>query len=371
MKILKTLLLIVAIVTLISLFGCVKAGAREDILNKSSASETTTAAAQKESWQAPSGGQTLIAEMAQPDKNSGPYVIAHALNDTSSTWGADVWKGFENAAKAYPKLTLKQFDCKNNPDDSLKAVLNIQTLNPDMVIFFNWVGAGQEMAKWSTENKKPEMEIDVPYGENAWFYGVNNPMVGQLAGQKMGEWVKANWAGKDVTIVQNTEYESGEDVYLRNSEFLKVFQDTVGDAVKIVNINSEGKVDELNGDTSPEKGLELMSAWLTAHPDAKNIVVFSMTDEAGSGMYAAVKNANRLDQCVFGSINGTPNAFNIMVEDKQYLGTVAIFPELYGEGALKAAITILNKVEVPKKIIIKYDWVTMENIGNYYPQYVK
>jgi len=369
MKILKTLLLIIAIAALISMIGCVQAGAREDALDKSS--ETTAAAAESEWWQAPATGQVMITEMAAPDANSGPFVVAHALNDTESAWGTDVWEGFEKAAQAYPKLTLKQFDCKNNPDDSLKAVLDIQTLNPDLVIFFNWVGAGQEMAKWCTENKKPEMEIDVPYGENAWFYGVNNPMVGQLAGQKMGEWVKANWAGKEVTIVQNTEYESGEDVYLRNSEFLRVFMETVGDSVTIANLNDEGKVDELNGDTSPEKGLELMSAWLTAHPDAKNIVVFSMTDEACSGMYAAVKNANRLDQCVFGSINGTPNAFNIMVEDERYLGAVAIFPELYGEGALKAAMNILNKAEVPKKIIIKYDWVTMDNIGDYYPEYVK
>jgi ribose transport system substrate-binding protein len=369
-KILKTILLLLAIITLVSLFGCVQAGAREDALDKSSAAQTT-AASQAEAWKAPSGGQTLITEMAQPDKNSGPFVIAHALNDTSSAWGADVWKGFENAAKAYPKLTLKQFDCKNNPDDSLKAVLDIQTLNPDLVIFFNWVGAGQEMAKWCTANKKPEIEIDVPYGENAWFYGVNNPMTGQMGGQKMGEWVKANWAGKDVTIVQNTEYESGEDVYLRNSEFLRVFKETVGDSVKIVNINGEGKVDELNGDTSPEKGLQLMSAWLTANPDAKNIVVWSMTDEACSGMYAAAKNANRLDQCVFGSINGTPNAFNIIAEDERYLGSIAIFPELYGEGALKMAVSVLNKVEVPKKVIVKYDWVTKENLGTYYPQYAK
>lgn len=40
------------------------------------------------------------------------------------------------------------------------------------------------MARWCEENKVPEIEIDVPYGEKAWFYGVNNPMTGILGGEK-------------------------------------------------------------------------------------------------------------------------------------------------------------------------------------------
>lgn len=369
-KIVKITISVIAIAAMIMLFGCTTVKAREDTLKKTGES-TTQATTEADWWKAPSDGQAKVDELPEADKNSGPFVIAHALNDTESAWGTDIWQGFEKAAKEYPKITLKQFDCKNNPDDSLKAVLDIQTLNPDLVIFFNWVGAGQEMAKWASENKKPEIEIDVPYGENAWFYGVNNPMVGQLVGQKMGEWVKTNWAGKDIHIVQNTEYESGEDVYLRNSEFLRVFMETVGDSVKIVNLKSDGKVDELNGDTKPELGLKLMSEWLTANPDADHVVVFSLCDEAAGGMYAAVKNADRLDQFVFGSINGTPNAFNIITTDDRYLGTTAIFPELYGFGALQMAVDILNKVPVPKKVVIKYEWITKDNIADFYPSYAK
>ena len=368
MKIVKLVISVIVVVLFISVFGCgAPVGPREDEITEAKAEEVAEVAGV--SWKAPSGGEILIDDMAAAPKDAGPFVIAHAINDTEGAWGTDVWDGFEEAAKEYSKLELHQFDCKNNPDDSLKAVLDIQTLNPDLVIYFNWVGAGQEMAKWCEENEKPEIEIDVPYGDNAWFYGVNNPMTGILGGEKMGEWVKENWAGEEVTIVQNTEYESGEDVYLRNSEFLRVFIETVGDSVTITNLNDEGKVDELNGDTSPELGLELMSSWLTANPDADHIVIWSMTDEACAGMYAAVKNANRLDQCVFGSINGTPNAFNIIAEDERYLGSIAIFPELYGQGVLKMAMNILTGMDVPKKVVTKYDWITLDNLGDYYPEY--
>jgi ribose transport system substrate-binding protein len=326
---------------------------------------------EREWWMAPEGGKTLVDDLPNPEKSDEPYVFAVAVNDTEISFEIDVWNGFKKAAEKYPNIDLHLFDCKNNPDDSLKAVLDIQTLDPDFVVYFNWVGAGQEMARWCEENEVPEIEIDVPYGQHAWFYGVNNPMTGILGGQKMGAWVKKNWAGKDVWVVQNTEYESGEDVYLRNSEFLRVFLETAGDAVKVMNLHKDGKVDELNGDTSPELGLQLFGDWLTAHPEAKNIAVWSMTDEACSGMYAAAKNQNRLGNCVFGSINGTPNAFNIMVEDKRYLGSIAIFPERYGEGVLKTAMLILQQKPVPKQVVTEYEWVTIENLGMYYPQYFK
>jgi ABC-type sugar transport system substrate-binding protein len=369
MKIFKTILLLMIIITLVSLFGCIQAGSRADSLDKSSTTESAGTDTQRESWKAPSGGEMLMTEMPQPDKNSGPYSIAAAINDTVYAYDISVYKGFEKYAKEYPNLKFNLFDCKNNPDDALKAVLDIQNINPDLVVFYSWVGGGQEMAKWCNENKKPQIELEVPYNENAWFYGINNPMVGVLAGQKMGEWVKANWAGKDVTVIQNTEYESGDNVYLRNSEFLKAFLEKVGDSANIVNLK-DGKVDEINGDTSPELGLKLMSEWLTAHPDSKNIVAYSMTDEAGTGMYAAAKNASRLDDVIFGSIGGT-DALHIIVDDTRYIGAVAVFPELYGEGALKTAINILNGEEVPKKIVGKLEWVTKDNIGDFYPEYLK
>jgi ribose transport system substrate-binding protein len=334
---------------------------------------TAGANVQADWWTAPTSGKALADELPKPDKNAGPFTVAVAVNDTQISFEVDVWNGFKKAAAEYPKLKVQLFDCKNNPDDSLKAVLDIQSLHPDLVVYFNWVGAGQEMARWCEQNKVPEIEIDVPYGQQAWFYGVNNPMTGQLGGQKLGEWVKKNWSGKEVWVVQNTEYESGEDVYLRNSEFLRVFQETAGGAIKIQNLKSNGKVDELNGDTNPELGLKLFSEWLTAHPQASNVVVWSMTDEAASGMYAAAKNANRLGNVVFGSINGTPNAFNIIVADPRYLGSIAIFPEKYGEGALKAAMLILTRrgSEVPKQVVTKYEWVTKDNLKQYYPQYLK
>ena len=64
-------------------------------------------------------------------------------------------------------------------------MLEIQALKPNLVIFFNWIGAGDEMSRWCEENKIPEIEIDIAYGKNAWFYGVNAPKVGQLGGKKM------------------------------------------------------------------------------------------------------------------------------------------------------------------------------------------
>jgi ribose transport system substrate-binding protein len=373
MKKVKLLLILFVIFTFLFLAVEVfakgeKVAPREDTVTETSEGEAVERMSE-DWWMAPSGGRMLADDLPAVDKNAGPFVIAFANNDNETGFTIDVWNSFKRAVKEYPKVDLHMYDCKNNPDDSLKAVLDIQALDPDLVIYFNWVGAGQEMARWCEENKVPEIEVDVPYGDKAWFYGVNNPMTGILGGEELGEWVKNNWAGEDIWIVQNTEYESGEDVYLRNSEFLRVFQETTGNSVNIMNLGKDGKVDELNGDTNPELGLQLFSEWLTAHPDADHVVVWSMTDEACSGMYAAAKNQNRLGDCIFGSINGTSHAFNIMVEDKRYLGSIAIFPEYYGDELLQMAMAILTEKDVPKSVVTKYEWLTLDNLKTYYPQY--
>ena len=369
MKILKLFLVLVVVLTFIVMFGCQGLGS---VPRKEEVEEVEEVEEKKaEDWWEPKEGTILENDLPEPDKNAGPFTVAHALNDTELSFCVDVWDGFEETAKEYPNMELHQFSCRGNPDDSLKAVLDIQTLNPDLVIYFNWTGAGWEMARWCEENQVPEIEIDVPYGEKAWFYGGSSEMMGILGGEKYSEWVKENWAGEDIWIVQNTEYESGEEIYLRNSEFLRVFLEKVGDSVNVMNLGEEGKVDELNGDTSPELGLQLFTDWLTAHPEAHHIVVWSMTDEACSGMYAAAKNLDRLDNCVFASINGVSSALNIIVKDERYIGTVGIFPELYGQGALKMAMCILTGVEIPKTVIPKHAWITLENLGDYYPKYLE
>jgi hypothetical protein len=116
--------------------------------------------------------------------------IAVAVNDTQISFEVDVWNGFKKAAEQYPKLKVQLFDCKNNPDDSLKAVLDIQNLRPNLVVYFNWVGAGQEMARWCVEtrfqrsrsrNKAPQATVAV-IGEN---YVRCNPAANQRIIEKL------------------------------------------------------------------------------------------------------------------------------------------------------------------------------------------
>ena len=377
MKIVKLVISVIVVVLFISVFGCgAPVGPREDEITEAKAEETpaeeeAVEAEGEDWWMAPKGGVAVLSDLPDPDKDAGPFVIAFGNNDTELEFCIDVWNGVEEAAKQYPNIDVHIFDCGNNPDDSLKAVLDIQTLNPDLVAYFNWVGAGQENARWCKENKVPLIEVDVPYSDVGWFYGVNNPMVGQLGGEKMGEWVKENWAGEDVWIIQNTEYESGEDVYLRNSEFLRVFMETTGDSVNIVNLDDEGKAGELNGDTDPQLAVQLFTDWLTANPEAEHMVIWSLNDEGSAGFYAAAKNQDRLENCVFGGIGGTSYALNIAIEDERFLGSVGVFPELYGVGVLKMAMLILTgqSQEVPKTIVATYDWITLDNLAEYYPQY--
>ena len=378
-KLLRCVFCVVIVLFFILQFGCSKVAApREEpvgsLAEEEAKGENTTVSeeAAGEWWSAPQTGSMKLADLPDPDLSKGPFTIGVAINDLVLPWTIDVWNGFEKSAEEYKNLDLSLFDCKNNPEGTLKVHGDIQNLKPDLVVYYNWVGgAGDKMAEWCVENKIPEIEIDAPYGEQAWYYGVNNIEIGQLLGKKMAEWVLENWSGEDIWIVNSVEYESGEDVYHRTSESRKTFLDTVGDSVNIMNINEEGKSDELNNIEGVEVGMSNMSEWLTAHPDARHVVVFSSFDAAGVGMYRGAKNQNRLGDCIFGSIEGAPNLRELFLEEDtegRYIGTVAMFPEKYGEGCLKMAWDILTGYAPPKRVTIFYDWLDKDNIGKYYPE---
>jgi len=381
-KILPYLLVIVLIV--LGLAGC-KAGAgvqdieeaREDVvaeiaedIEEAVEEETVEEASgelREDWWKAPEGGVARIEDLPDPDMDAGPYTIAFISNDVEFDFEIDVWSGFEESSKEYSQLNLRMFDAKNSPEGSVIANDDAIATDPDLLINFNWTAAGDTLADWATENKVPLIEVDAPWGANAWFFGVDNTYAGQLGGDALSAWVNENWKGEKIWIVQATEYESGETVYLRNSKFLERFLEEIDGSVEIMNLGDEGKVDELNAGVSIEKALQLFTDWLTANPDADRIVVWGSTDEGVSGMYSAAANQGREGDCVFGSINGSAYATDIMNTDDQYLGTVTMFPEFYGGGLLKMAYDILAGVDVPKVIITKTIFMNLEDALGYYP----
>jgi ribose transport system substrate-binding protein len=49
------------------------------------------------------------------------------------------------------------------------------------------------------------------------------------------------------------------------------------------------------------------------------------------------------------------------------IGSVAFFPEKYGEGLIPLALDILEKKPVPPAVYVKHKLITMQNVDNYYP----
>jgi ribose transport system substrate-binding protein len=324
-------------------------------------------------WLAPKSGYENISNLADPDKNAGPYKISFICNDVVDPFNVEVWNGFKAAAENYPNLELHMFDSKNKPEDSMKAVNDAIAINPNAVIYFNWIAAGDVLADWAEKNKVPDIEIDAPWGDNAWFFGVDNKIMGNLGGEALAKWINENWKSKEIYVVMTTELESGEVVYYRNSACLDTLIKELDPSIKIMNLTSEGKSDELNivpaGDT--DKALKMVTDWLTAHPEAKNIVFWGTMDNPIAAAYAAVNNQNRLEDCIFASCNNTNLATDIMKVDKRYLGTVGMFPELYGASALKMAYLILEKQYVPKVVVTKSLFFNMEELQKYYPERAK
>ena len=53
--------------------------------------------------------------------------------------------------------------------------------------------------------------------------------------------------------------------------------------------------------------------------------------------------------------------------DTRLIGSVAYFPEKYGDQILKVALDILHRRPVPPAVFVKHQMVTPDNINHIYP----
>ena len=49
------------------------------------------------------------------------------------------------------------------------------------------------------------------------------------------------------------------------------------------------------------------------------------------------------------------------------IGSVAYFPEKYGEGLIRLSLDILNKRQVPPAVFVEHKLVTPGTVDHYYP----
>ena len=101
---------------------------------------------------------------------------------------------------------------------------------------------------------------------------------------------------------------------------------------------------------------------------SRRIVVGAINDPSALGALRAFQEAGRTTSCAIVGHNASPEGrAELRQRGTRLVGSVAYFPEKYGDQILKVALDILHRRPVPPAVFVKHQMVTPDNINHVYP----
>ncbi len=205
----------------------------------------------------------------------------------------------------------------------------------------------------------PVIAIEIPH-PGATFFGANNYQAGVLGGRGIGHALKQRWKGVVESILLIEENAAGPLVKLRVSGMLSGLREVLPSTEHVHTV-------EIDGRGSLEFTMERVRRYLR-HAPARRTVVLAGNDPMALGAIRAFEEAGRARFCAVMGQNASWEARQEMRRpDTPLVGSVAYFPERYGDEVIRLAASILAGHAVPPAVFTKHDLVTPENINRLYP----
>lgn len=289
-------------------------------------------------------------------------IIGYNAYGDVSEFSQEITKGIMEFAEKADYKVLRA----DTGGDAATAVQNVDTFllqGANVIVDCSWdTSACEAVADKCSENNVLCIVLDI-YVENAdaYYVGVDNNAVGLSTGKGAGEWITNNWEGQldYILIAYNEAF--GEGVRPRVGKIPEGLSE-LGIEVPVENIVW---VDPASSDAAATCK-QLGTDFLTAHPDAKHILMCGANDEMAQGFLAAAETANRTENCIVVSNDLTSIGISNIYEDNIWVGSTGFFPEYYGNTVTQVIADIFAGNEVAHEINTDIMFMTVENIGDHY-----
>jgi ribose transport system substrate-binding protein len=189
-------------------------------------------------------------------------------------------------------------------------------------------------------------------------FGVSWSNAGTEIGKSLAEIaIERGWDPATTALVQCTNPDYGPSV---NSMF-----DTAPPAVKEAGFAIPDE-NIFNLTCKVGKHETVTTDWFTANPDFANVMFDTVDDPSADGMINAIKKAGREDDSII-IVNGADPQGRKAIRAGTETGSLAFFPERYGEWALAMLQDVLAGNPVPMEVNHPTPLITADNIDEYYP----
>ena len=209
------------------------------------------------------------------------------------------------------------------------------------------------------EANTPVIAIEVPH-PGATYFGANNYKAGLIAGRALGRWTREHWKYKLDQVLLLELPIAGSLVELRITGFADGLRSELPEVGNLPAVH-------LNGRGDFEQVLETMRQFLR-RARAKRTLIGTVNDVCALAALRAFEEVGATDKIAIASQNCLPEVrAELRRPNTPLIGTVAYFPELYGEEIIPLALGILAKKTLAPAVFVKHQLVTPRNVDLIYP----
>jgi ribose transport system substrate-binding protein len=217
----------------------------------------------------------------------------------------------------------------------------------------------------------PMIAIDIAHEGCSVFMGAANRRAGELGGIAAGELAKELWDCQIDAIVTHEAPGVGQVNIDRLNGQVAGLQSICPDNdygdFEEWSMDPVGMITRLDSDRV-DPGFEKGRDFLTANQGAEHIVSLCINDDSCLGMLAAVQEAGREGQVIFSSQGADTTSWPEIRNNPYWAGSVAYFPERYGEFLVPNIIRLINGEETDDPILMEHVSINTENIDQWYPE---
>lgn len=192
------------------------------------------------------------------------------------------------------------------------------------------------------------------------FMGANNNRAGVIAGRGVGALIKKKFDCKYDAVVLMESPGVGSVNEARIGGNKQGFAEICGalDLKKVKSIDS----------SFLEEAQTSFKDALTTLPNAKTIIVLAMNDDSCLGALAAAKQVGRQGDIYMGCHGADPTSWCEILNNPNWAGDAAYFPERYGEVGIPYLIKAARGIPIPAKLQIDHVFINKDNLKKYYPK---
>jgi ribose transport system substrate-binding protein len=205
----------------------------------------------------------------------------------------------------------------------------------------------------------PIIAIEIPH-PGADYYGANNYRAGLLAGHALAQAAVQQWRGQVDEVLLLELPMAGP---LPRSRLTGVLAGIREILPKI----PDQRVKFINGNGRFENSLQVTRRYLQ-QSKTRHVLIGGLNDPSCLGALQAFEEAGRGVNCIAVGQNASIEARREMRrQGSRLIGSVAYFPERYGEAVISLALDKLQGKEIPPATFVRHVMITTENVDSFYP----